>query len=102
MVNIESLNAREVDPRQKQGTWRAAMLDGLPKRWKGIVSRRMEFQDTASGRWREGNIMLREAVEDLRKEGTILPLDAPDWKVREFAAERAIEAFDIAGRIGVP
>jgi hypothetical protein len=51
-----------VNPRQKQGTWREAMLKNLPNRWRRIIERRIERLDAEHRDWMHGNVYLSENV----------------------------------------
>lgn len=85
-----------VNPRQKQGTWREAMLKNLPNRWRRIIERRIECMDAEHRDWLHGNVFLRENVDAYAKAS--LPLDASDADIRKYAERRAEEAFALVAR----
>ncbi|MFM0364232.1 replication endonuclease [Paraburkholderia sediminicola] len=87
-----------INPKAKQHVWRAQMLRKLPARWSRIIGRRIERMDIKSKAWLDGNTYLRENVAAYAD--CVFPLDASLSDIREAALRRALDAADLAERLG--
>lgn len=87
-----------INPKAKQHVWRAQMLRKLPARWSRVIGRRVERMDIKHKGWAVGNTYLRESVAAYAD--CVFPLDASLSDIREAALKRALDASDIADRLG--
>ncbi|WP_028214710.1 replication endonuclease [Paraburkholderia mimosarum] len=87
-----------VNPQEKQHAWRAQMLRKLPARWSRVIGRRVERMDIKHRDWKTGNTYLRESVAAYAD--CVFPLDASLSDIREAALRRALDAADLAERLG--